>query len=522
MHFDAVVIGAGINGLAAAHHLATRGWHVGVVEASSLPGGAVKTAEATLPGFRHDLGATNLSMFAGSSYFAAHREELLTHGLGLLSASKCFASVFHDASHIGIGSDADSNIAAISTLSRHDAEAWQSLTAEFGRDAPLLFGLLSAPMPSWETARAIWTAWRAGGTAPLCSLGRLLLSSPRSFLDARFDDPKLKATLAAWGLHLDFPPDMPGGAMFPYIEAMANQSFGMSIGAGGSDSIISAMTAALVANGGELLVDAPVERVVVDGERARGVQLTEGRTIYAERAVIANVHPRLLFERLVAPQHVPTSFREKLRNFRAGPGTMVIHLALSELPDWRAGDALKRYAYVHIAPDLAMMGRAYAEATAGLLPAEPVLVVGQPTAIDPTRAPDGRHVLWIQVRVLPAEIGGDAAGEIAARSWDEAKTAYAERVLDIIEGYAPGLRARILGKAIVSPADLERENPNLIGGDSLGGSHHLDQNFLFRPVAGYSRYATPIGRLYMCGASTWPGAGTAAGSGFMLARMLSR
>jgi phytoene dehydrogenase-like protein len=124
--------------------------------------------------------------------------------------------------------------------------------------------------------------------------------------------------------------------------------------------------------------------------------------------------------------------------------------------------------------------------------------------------------------VLPAEIRGDAAGEIAARSWDEAKAAYAERVLDIIERQAPGLRAKILGKMIVSPADLERDNPNLIGGDSLSGSHHLDQNFLFRPVAGYSRYATPVAGLYICGASTWPGAGTAAGSGFMLAKMLAR
>ncbi len=130
-------------------------------------------------------------------------------------------------------------------------------------------------------------------------------------------------------------------------------------------------------------------------------------------------------------------------------------------------------------------------------------------------------MLWVQVRVLPAEIRGDAAGEITATDWASAKEAYADRVLSIIESYAPGFRAKIRGRAVWSPLDLQAENPNLIGGDSLSGSHHLDQNFLFRPVAGYSRYKSPIDGLYMCGAATWPGAGTGAGSGFMLAKMLA-
>ncbi len=200
---------------------------------------------------------------------------------------------------------------------------------------------------------------------------------------------------------------------------------------------------------------------------------------------------------------------------------MMMHLAMDDLPDWRAGAALRDFAYVHVAPDLEMMSRVYAEASAGLLPAEPVLVVGQPTAIDPSRAPPGKHVLWVQVRVLPAEIRGDAADEIAAATWDEAKEAYAERVLNILESYAPGLKSHVLGRSVFSPLDLERENPNLIGGDNLSGSHHLDQNFFLRPVAGWSRYRTPVRNLYLCGASTWPGAGTGAGSGFLLAKMLA-
>jgi len=206
---------------------------------------------------------------------------------------------------------------------------------------------------------------------------------------------------------------------------------------------------------------------------------------------------------------------ERVARFRAGPGTMMIHLALDSLPDWRAGEAVKRFAYVHVAPDLAMMSRAFAEAAAGLLPAEPVLVVGQPTAIDPSRAPAGHHALWVQVRVLPAAIGGDALASIGAIAWDDAKEPYAERVLDLLDHYAPGLRGKILGRSVWSPLDLERENPCLIGGDNLTGSHHLDQNFFFRPVPGYSRYATPVPGLYLCGAATWPAAGTGAACGYL-------
>jgi phytoene dehydrogenase-like protein len=123
--------------------------------------------------------------------------------------------------------------------------------------------------------------------------------------------------------------------------------------------------------------------------------------------------------------------------------------------------------------------------------------------------------------VLPAEIRGDAAGVIGARAWDGAREPYADRVIDILGRYAPGIRGKILGRTVFSPLDLERENPNLIGGDNLSGSHHLDQNFLFRPVAGWSRYRTPVKDLHLCGASTWPGAGTGAGSGFMLAKRLA-
>ncbi len=199
---------------------------------------------------------------------------------------------------------------------------------------------------------------------------------------------------------------------------------------------------------------------------------------------------------------------------------MMIHLALDDLPDWTAGAELRQFAYVHLAPSLDAMSRTYQQAMAGMLPDAPVLVVGQPTTIDPSRAPEGKHVLWVQVRVLPAEIAGDAAGKIAPGSWDAVKDAYAERALDIIESHAPGLRRKILCRAVFSPLDLERENPNLVGGDQVCGSHHLSQNFLFRPARGFANWSTPVAGLHLVGAATWPGGGTGAGSGYMLAQKL--
>ena len=218
MAYDAVIIGAGHNGLAAAVHLAAKGKRVVVVEAEGDPGGAVKTREVTIPGFRHDLCAMNLSMFAGSRFFATHKEALLRHGLAFAPAENCFATVFSDGTYLGVSRTLEKTLAGIAALSAPDAEAWKALLAQFRRDAPHIFALLGSPMPSVAAAKTVWKAWRAEGTSWLFDLAKLLLASPRDFLDARFRHPKVKAMMAAWGLHLDFAPDVAGGALFPYLE----------------------------------------------------------------------------------------------------------------------------------------------------------------------------------------------------------------------------------------------------------------------------------------------------------------
>jgi phytoene dehydrogenase-like protein len=281
------------------------------------------------------------------------------------------------------------------------------------------------------------------------------------------------------------------------------------------------MVAAIEAAGGAVRTGAEVRRIHVAGGRAQSVELASGERLEAKRAVIANVHPRALYGPLLGDAAPADS--ERARRLRPGPATMMIHLALDALPAWRASEALRGFAYVHLAPSLAQMSATYAQAQAGLLPDEPALVVGQPTAFDASRAPAGKHVLWVQVRVLPYEVRGDAQrgdGRIAGSDWDEIKDPYADRVLDLIERYAPGLRASVLACHVLSPLDLERDNPNLVGGDSLSGSHHLDQYYVFRPGWGRARWRTGVAGLYHVGASTWPGAGTGAGSGYMLAREL--
>lgn len=514
--FDAVCIGSGINALAAALMLSAKGWRVAVFEANAEAGGAVRSGEYTLPGFRHDWAAMNLSLLAGGAFFKAHGEELGRHGLSLVPVSRPFASSFADG-WAGVSTDAGETRASLAAHSSRDAEAFLAMAKAFPAEAPHLFGLLGSPMTTRALSGVAWRAWRAKGAAGTLDLGRFLLQSPRAWLCETFESEAVRALLGAWGMHLDFAPDVAGGALFPYLEGMAGHLFGMALAQGGAGAASGAVVAALRARGGVVETGAPVARVLREGDRATGVELADGRRVEARRAVIAGVAPSGLL-RLTA---TAPAFDAALRRFRHAPGTLMVHVALDGPPEWRHAP-LKGYAYVHLAPTLDAMARAYAEAQAGLLPAEPVVVVGQPTVFDPSRAPEGRHVLWVQVRMAPGTVRGDARGEIAATSWEEAGGPFAERVLAILECHAPGTRAKVLGMRVVTPLDLERDNPNLVGGDQVTGSHHLSQHFLFRPARGHADGSTPIRNLHMTGAAVWPGAGTGAGAGFLLARRLAR
>lgn len=515
--FDAVFVGAGLNALACALHLATRGWRVGVFEQAPEPGGAVRTAEATIPGFRHDLGAMNLSLFAGSAFHKAHGAELARHGLAFVPVDRPFASAFGEGRWCGVSTDLEETADAIGAFSARDAATWRRLSGSFLADAGPIFALLGAPMTMRALASFGFATARRRGVGGTLDLARFLLASPRAWLAETFESAEVRAMLGAWGMHLDFAPDVAGGAVFPYLEGMAGQAFGMVLGQGGADTVTRALVAAIRARGGVVECRAPVLAIRHDGRRADGLELAGGRRIVGTRATVAGVAPRHL-ARLAGP--MAPRYDAGLAAFAHAPGTMMVHLALAGPVPWRA-EALRRFAYVHLAPSLDAMAATYAEARAGLLPRAPVIVVGQPSVFDPTRAPGEAHALWVQVRMCPADPRGDAAGALAGTSWDDLAEPFADRALAAIEAEAPGFRDLVRGRRVVTPVELERQNPNLVGGDQVTGSHHLAQNFLFRPVRGHADGSTPIRDLHLTGAAVWPGAGTGAGSGFLLARRLA-
>ncbi|MGI3171084.1 phytoene desaturase family protein [Pseudooceanicola sp. C21-150M6] len=508
-----VIIGSGINGLVAAAELSARGKPVRVLERGPTPGGAVRTEELTLPGFRHDVAAMNLSMFAGSAFMAQHRDAMAKHGFALVPISRPFAQALTPGDHVGISTDVEETLATFA--SDADKAAWRDLMAAFPDRVAGIGGLLGTPMRRGPLLKFLWQTWRRLGTSGSLELAQFLMTSPRDWLTETFEDPRLIAALSSWGMHLDFAPDIAGGAIFPYLEAMAGQAMGMVIGEGGADTVTRALVAMIEANGGRVDCNSEVTAITHSGGRVTGVT-ADGQTI-AAATVFAGLAPKHLARMIGASGNA--RFDQGLKDFRHAPGTMMLHLAMDGPTPWLA-EQLGQFAYVHIGASIDTAARTYAQAKAGLLPDTPVLVVGQPSVFDPTRAPEGKHVLWVQVRVVPAEIRGDAAGQIAATDWDSAKPAMTDRVLNLIEAQAPGFRDRILASHAVSPRDLEAGNPNLVGGDQLCGSHHLTQNFLFRPVRGFADGTTPIKGLHMIGAACWPGAGTGAGSGHFTASAL--
>jgi phytoene dehydrogenase-like protein len=522
--YDAVLIGSGHNALVCAACLARAGWGTLVLEQADSAGGSLRSAQATLPGFVHDLFATNLNLFAGSAAAAELGEELVGQGFEYVRCARPFANVFPDGRALRVHQGAEATLAELERHDHRDAAGWRELDRVYERLSPVLFSLYGSRLDARSLialAASHLPALRGDGVRELV---RLLVSSTRELCEQYLQTPQARALLACWGMHLDFAPDVCGGAMFPLLEAFTDMRAGMVLARGGASRLTDALCALAREHGGELRTGAQVVAINVADGRASGVELASGERIAARRAVIAGVAPRALYERLLGAVGLPSRLRAAARAYRFGPATMMLHLALSAPPRWAAGEDLGGFAYVHIAPYLDDLAQTYAHAQAGLLPAEPLLVVGQSSAVDPSRvrapAPAGAQTLWVQVRALPASIRGDALGQIRQCDWQQAAQPYAERVLAKLEHYAPGLGASVLACTVLSPAELERANPNLVGGDSLAGSMHLSQNFLMRPFWQGRDYETGVPGLLMVGASTWPGAGLNAVSGYNVARKL--
>jgi phytoene dehydrogenase-like protein len=527
MAFDAVFVGAGINSLAGAALLSTAGWNVCVLERSDRLGGCIRTStDLTAPGFTHEVLAAWHPLYTGSPAYAELKPELDRLGVEYLNTELPTASTFPDGSTAVLSTSLEANMTELERHAPGDGAAWETMFNGFMANADLSFGVLGTELWSPAGLGLARQALRRFGRRGMLAFAATVLVTGRDWLGETFESKAARGLLAPWVLHTGLGPDQAASGFMTQVIACALQLGGMPVPKGGGVKLVDALAAIVRNAGGELRSNAEVERVVVSGGRATAVRLATGETIPATQAVIASVTPTQLYGRLLGAGDVTAEVAQAAGRYRYGRGEMQIHIAMSERPDWYGDERLADTAIVHLTPGLDGVSRAVNEAERGLIPAEATIVCGQPCAVDPSRAPDGSWIVWIQLQELPAgRIKGDAAGELDAGdgSWTEKlREAYADRIVARLGRHIRNLERTTIARVALSPPDIEALNVNLVGGDIYGGSCGLDQNFLFRPLPQAPGHQTPIDGLWHIGASTHPGPGLGAGSGYLVYKELTK
>src|SRR5712691_9430283 len=507
--YDAVAIGSGINSLVAAALLARAGWSVCVLERNEWLGGAIRTAQITEPGFLHEVFASWHPLFTGSAAYAELKDDLDRRGVEYLNTDLPTATLFPDWESRFLTTSHEENVAAL-------GPGWERTVSEFLPNADLAFGVLGTELWSRDGARLGLKALRRLGRRGLVEFTGSMLVSCRDWVRETFEDERAWGVFAPWVLHTGLGPDAASSGFMAQVIGIAIELGGMPVPRGGGERLVGALVGMIEDGGGSCEIQREVERVLTQNGAAVGV-VAAGETIEATRAVLACVTPQALYGKLLGLE-VPEAKR-----FRFGRGEMQIHFALSEPPRWVGDERLGRTAIVHLTPGLDGVSRAVNEAERGLLPAEATVVVGQPLTMDPSRAPEGAGLLWIQLQELPWHVKGDAAGELDAGdgTWtEELRERYADRIQARIARHVPNLEPALRKRVVLSPADLQAANVNLHQGDPYSGSLALDQNLLWRPFAASPGHATPVRGLWHIGASTHPGPGLGAGSGTLVAKRL--
>jgi phytoene dehydrogenase-like protein len=481
MSYDALVVGSGPNGLAAAITLAQAGRRVLVLEAAERAGGAVATEELTLPGFHHDTYSAVYPAGAASPVFA--RLPLERHGLRWIHPPACFAHPLPDGSAIALYRDLDRTAAGLEQIHSGDGQRWHAFAQPFVRHFEALRETLLAGFPPVRGPARL-----AAGIGPqgLLDFARLLLMPARALGEELFEDDRARAWLYGSAMHSDVPPVGAGSAIAAAYMNLLGHGAGWPSPEGGAGRLADALVSLLSELGGAVRTAATVTRLAVERGRVVGVELAGGERLAAP-VVVADVMPGALAA--LAGESLPSGYARALRRYRHGPATLKIDWALDGAIPWSAPEA-REAGTVHVggAADEVLQSTV---ATGGL-PARPFMLLGQQSLADPTRAPAGRHTAWAYTHG-PHSV-----------DWEHERERHVERMEAQVERFAPGFRERILARHVLGPGDLQRRNANLVGGDVGGGSYSLDQ-VIFRPVPSLSPYRTPVRGLYLGSAATFPG-----------------
>ncbi len=518
--FDAIFVGSGHNALIAAAYLARAGWSVLVLEKNDRPGGLVRTEELTLPGFKHDVYSSAHPLFTTSQAYAELGPELAERGLRYLNTDLPTGVSLPDGRTAVFFRDMEANVVELDRLCPGDGEAFRRMMEAFGPHAQHIFPLFGLDLSSPEARPFLRNLMvNAAGTGPSPFASEFLETARDVF--SRFKGPMFPALAGPWVLHLGRTPDGANSGPWVPLTMMALMAGGMATPEGGSEMLARALARLIEDNGGQIEVESPVEKIVVEGGRAVAVR-TGHKEYRAERAVVASVNPDQLYLRLLADANVPAELRQEAGGFRYGRGGVQIQLALSERPRF-ADERFNRIGQPHLGTGFDGLALHVTQALNGLLPAEPTISYDCPTNHDPSRAPEGKAIVRLQLLEIPTHPVGDAADQIDVGNgtWTkDLERRFADRVIDIANRHVPNLRDSILGMHVVSPRDLARFSPNQGPGDPYGGSHDLAQSYLFRPLPSQPSHRTAVPNLFMVGAATWPGHGVNGGSGFIVARQL--
>jgi phytoene dehydrogenase-like protein len=510
---DAVVIGAGHNGLVCAAYLAGAGMSVCVLERREVVGGAAVTEEFH-PGFRNSTASYTVSLLAPQ---VIDELRLAAHGLAIVKRPLANFLPLSDRAFLKVGGGLAATQAEVAKFSAGDAERLPDYYAMLSRVADVLRGLLHVTPPNvgahrvglaidaWKTAKPFRALDRAGQRDVL----DLLTKSAGDILDRWFESAPIKAAFGFDAVVGNFQsPYAPGSAyvLLHHVFGEVNGERGQwGHALGGMGAITQAMARECRARGVAIRTGCAVGRVNVERGRATGVELASGETVPARR-IVANVNPKLLFERLVAPEHLDADFRARIDGYRCGSGTFRMNVALSALPDFRclpgASAGPHHGSGIIIAPSLGYMERAYFDAKLSGWSRAPIVEMLIPSVVDDSLAPPGMHVASLFCQHANPRLGDALPGH----TWDAHRDEVAELMIDTVSAAAPNFRQSVLGRRVLSPLDLEREF-GLVGGDIFHGALALDQLFSARPVLGNADYRMPIEGLYLCGSGAHPGGG---------------